>query len=58
METNPQSFADAVTTLLSSQTQRESVGQQGINIIRTKFDWDVVTQKLENYFTEVQLMSK
>lgn len=53
MQTDPQAFADSVISLLSSQTQREQVGQKGIDVIRKNFDWDVIALQLEKYLREV-----
>lgn len=53
MQTEPTSFADSVIELLNSPAQRKAVGQEGMRIIQTKFDWDVVTRTLENYFKEI-----
>ena len=53
MRTDPRSFADAVTELLSSEEKRRQMGTEGVHVIATKFDWDVVTLTLEGYFREV-----
>ena len=53
MQTDPERFAKSIIELLQSEEKRKRVGEQGINIIKTKFDWDIVTQKLEEYFAEI-----
>ncbi len=53
MQTDPELFAKSIIELLQSDEKRKRVGGYGINIIKTKFDWDIVTQKLEQYFIEI-----
>ena len=53
MQTEPTAFADSVIDLLNSQDMRRQVGQAGMNIIKTRFDWDIVAKTLEGYFREV-----
>lgn len=53
METDPAQFAASVVALLQSATERERVGQAGMHVIRSKFDWDVVAQTLESYLENV-----
>jgi polysaccharide biosynthesis protein PslH len=53
METEPVAFARRVVSLLQSAELRESTGLAGKNIITQKFDWNVLTKKLENYFYEI-----
>lgn len=53
MQTDPAAFAQSVIDLLSSEKLRRDVGTEGVNVIKTKFDWDIVALKLEQYFVEV-----
>ncbi len=53
MQTDPAKFADTVTELLSSESKRKETGEAGTAVIRTKFDWDIVAAKLEEYLAEV-----
>ena len=53
MQTEPAAFARSVILLLTSQQERISMSTQGMNVINTKFDWDVVTNTLEQYFLEI-----
>ena len=58
MQTDTALFAETVIQLLSSATMREQVGQEGIRVIKTKFDWDIVATTLEGYLKEVATASK
>lgn len=49
MQTSPDGFAQSVIELLSSESRRREVGEQGIAVIRSRFSWDIVTQQLEGY---------
>lgn len=53
MQTDPTAFAASVIKLLASETERRSVGEAGAAVIRTRFDWDIVSLQLENYLQEV-----
>ena len=55
MQTEPEAFANSVIDLLSSEELRRKVGQEGMNVIRSRFDWDIIAKMLERYFTEVKL---
>ncbi len=57
MQTDPQAFANTVIDLLSSESMRKQTGEAGMQVIKTKFDWDVVTQMLERYCKEVAGLS-
>jgi len=46
-------FAEAVNSLLSSAELRTQVGNAGAEIVRTRFDWDIIAQTLNRYFEEV-----
>jgi glycosyltransferase involved in cell wall biosynthesis len=58
MQTDAALFAETVIQLLSSATMREQVGQEGIRVIKTKFDWDIVAATLEGYLTDVATAGK
>ena len=53
MQTDPEAFAASVIELLSSTEQRKRVGEAGLKIIKSRFDWDIITQTLEMYFEEL-----
>ena len=53
MQTNPNAFAESVIDILSSEKVRMRMGAEGMRVIRTKFDWDVVTGTLNGYFKEI-----
>lgn len=53
MQTDATAFADSVIELLDSEEKRRSVGLAGAEVIRTRFDWDIVAGQLESYFREV-----
>jgi sugar transferase (PEP-CTERM/EpsH1 system associated) len=48
-----EAFAEQCIALLQSGNLRERVGAAGKEVIRTQFDWDVIAQKLENYFLQI-----
>ncbi|MBX2906311.1 MAG: glycosyltransferase [Taibaiella sp.] len=52
MQTDTAAFAQSVTELLDSEDKRRSVGLAGAEVIRTRFDWDIVAKELEGYFRE------
>lgn len=49
MQTTPDNFAQSVMELLSSESRRREVGEQGIAVIRSRFSWDIVARQLEAY---------
>lgn len=53
MQSEKQAFIDSVCQLLSNQTLRESVGKAGKKVIIEKFDWEIITNQLEQYFMEL-----
>ncbi len=53
MQTDANEFAKAVSELLRSEAKRTEIGQKGINVIKQKFDWDIITKQLEDYFIQV-----
>ncbi|HTN45612.1 MAG TPA: glycosyltransferase [Flavipsychrobacter sp.] len=54
MQVGKQAFADQVCELLESEQLRTATGKKGTEVIRRKFDWDVIAGQLEGYFEEVQ----
>jgi polysaccharide biosynthesis protein PslH len=46
-------FAEQCIALLKSKDLRRRVGETGKEVIRSQFDWDVIAQKLENYFLQI-----
>ena len=54
MQTDPTAFASSIIQLLSSADMRRQVGEAGVRVIKTKFDWDIVAKTLERYFIEVK----
>ena len=55
MQTEPKLFADSVISLLESATLRKEVGEKGIQVIKSKFDWDAIAALLDGYFKEVAI---
>ncbi|GAA4468621.1 glycosyltransferase [Nemorincola caseinilytica] len=53
MQTDTAAFADTVIQLLSSEEMRRKTGQAGAEVIRTRFDWDIIAGTLERYLQEV-----
>ena len=52
MQTEPEAFAQSIIQLLSSEKMRQTVGQQGVSVIQSKFSWDIIAKQLEGYFLE------
>ena len=53
MQTEPVAFANSVIELLSDEGMRKRVGETGMNVIKTRFDWDIIAKMLEGYFVDV-----
>lgn len=53
MKTDTTEFAEAVIGLLQSQEKRRTTGMAGAEVIRTRFDWDIIAATLERYLQEV-----
>lgn len=53
METEKETFAQRVISLLSSVTLRQQVGETGKSVVRGKFDWNAIAAQLERYFREI-----
>lgn len=56
MQTEPAAFAGSVSDILSSEARRRSIGEAGMQVIRTRFDWNIVAGMLEGYLAEVAAM--
>jgi sugar transferase (PEP-CTERM/EpsH1 system associated) len=54
MQQEPGAFADSVIDLLSSAEKRKQIGEAGIGVIKSRFDWDIIARTLEGYFEEVR----
>jgi glycosyltransferase involved in cell wall biosynthesis len=50
MQTDPTAFAQSVIDILSSEDMRTNIGQAGMRVIQTRFDWDIIAKTLEGYF--------
>lgn len=50
LATDTPAFIKACAALLADKAQRQSVGEMGKRVIQTQFDWDVVSDKLIQYF--------
>jgi sugar transferase (PEP-CTERM/EpsH1 system associated) len=53
MQTEPGRFAETIVELLSSADMRRDVGARGVEIIHSRFGWDVIASVLEGYLREV-----
>lgn len=54
MQREPEAFAASVVELLSSEEMRKKVGEEGMRVIRERFDWDIVAKQLEDYFVDAK----
>jgi polysaccharide biosynthesis protein PslH len=50
---NDREFADAVIRLLQDASLRQDAGNKSKDIIRDRFDWDIIAAQLESYLIEV-----
>ncbi|MEN9511935.1 MAG: hypothetical protein RLZZ370_1754 [Bacteroidota bacterium] len=48
-----QAFAAAVLHLLEHPERRSSIGRKGRELVETRFDWDIIAQKLEAFLYKV-----
>lgn len=53
LATDTAAFIAACDRLLKDEAYRETVGTVGKRVIDTQFDWEVVSRKLEDYFTQI-----
>ena len=53
MQTDATAFAQSVIELLSSAQMIETIGKKGLEIIKTRFDWDIIATTLEQYLMEI-----
>jgi len=51
MESNKEAFTNRILTLLGNNAIRKSVGEKGMQVVQSKFDWKKVAQQLQDYFT-------
>lgn len=54
MQTKPNEFAQSIIELLSSETLRQKVGEQGVSVIRSKFSWDIIAETLKDFFKSLK----
>lgn len=54
LSNNSDEFANNVIQLLNDPNLRDRVGQTGGEVIRSRFSWKGIAQKLENYFKELK----
>lgn len=47
-------FIVQVNTLLADATERSKVGEQGLEIAKSRFSWDRIALQLEAYLTQVK----
>lgn len=53
VERDSQAFAEALQRLLYHQSQRERMGQAGIEYVRTRWTWDTAIDNLERHFRQL-----
>jgi sugar transferase (PEP-CTERM/EpsH1 system associated) len=53
MQRDPVAFAKSVIEILSSDEMRRKVGEDGVKVVKTNFDWDIIAKTLESYFKEI-----
>jgi glycosyltransferase involved in cell wall biosynthesis len=53
LSTNADEFAQNAIRLLSDSQMRDSIGKSGGEIIRNRFSWNGIAQKLEIYFLQI-----
>jgi len=53
MQRDPIAFAKSVIEVLSSEELRRKTGEEGIKVIRNRFDWDIIALQLEAYLKEI-----
>ena len=54
MAPTAQEFAARVIALLQDAALRETTGQKGLSVIRSRFSWDSIAGQLEGYFRQVK----
>ena len=52
---DPQEFAQEVISLLGDVQKRESLGAAGRDLVRNKYDWNIVGEKLKDIYKKVTL---
>lgn len=58
MQTEPAAFANSVIDILSSEDMRRRVGEAGMQVVRNRFDWDIIAKILEGYFESIVVSRK
>lgn len=53
MRRDKDEFAKEVMKLLGSEEYRRNTGEKGVDVIKQKYDWDIVAGSLETYFKKV-----
>jgi glycosyltransferase involved in cell wall biosynthesis len=53
MQTDKHAFAGSVCELLASAELREAIGLKGMQVVTSRFSWDVIAKQLEGYFQEI-----
>lgn len=54
MQTDPEAFANSVVDILTDEALRTKTGREGMRVVKTRFDWDIIAQQLEGYFQEIK----
>jgi sugar transferase (PEP-CTERM/EpsH1 system associated) len=55
---NPEAFAEAIVTVLTDQSLRKNLSENGKRVIRNLYGWDTIVQNLEHIYTSVVESSK
>jgi len=55
MQTDATAFANSVVDVLSSEQLRREMGQKGMQVINTCFDWDIIAAKLARFLEGVMI---
>lgn len=53
MQTDPVAFAGSIVELLQNTQLRQDTGAAGIEVIRSRFSWDIIAGQLEDYLAQV-----
>lgn len=53
MQTDPAAFAGSIIDLLTSAQLRQDTGTAGAAVIHSRFSWDIIAQRLEQYLLQV-----
>lgn len=56
---NPERLAESIIYLLDNKNLRDKMGKNGRNLMKQRFDWDLITDKIENcYFSLLEKNSQ